>query len=64
MIALRKTQGLSQAALAEKCHIKQPALARMERLSHSPRLDSLLRILLPLGYTLRIEPLENDAARL
>ena len=32
--------------------------------SNPSRLDSLLRILLPLGYTLRIEPLENDAARL
>jgi hypothetical protein len=29
----------------------------METAAHSPQIDSLLRILIPLGYTLKIEPI-------
>ena len=57
LISVRERQGLSQAQLAEKCNMKQPVIARMEKSVHSPQVDSLLRVLVPLGYTLKIVPL-------
>ena len=59
MVTIREEQGLSQAELAKMCNVKQPMIARMEKNVHSPQIDSLLRILAPLGYTLQIVPLKN-----
>ncbi len=59
LVAIREEQGLSQAELARKCNVKQPAIARMEKNQHSPQVDSLLRILVPLGYTLQIVPMNE-----
>ena len=59
MIKIREEQGLTQAQLAEKCNVTQPVIARMEKAVHSPQIDSLLKILTPLGYTLKIEPLSG-----
>ena len=57
MIKIRLSAGLSQAGLADKCNMKQSSIARMEKSVHSPQVDSLLRVLYPLGYTLQIVPL-------
>ena len=59
MVAIREEQGLSQAELARKCNVKQPTIARMEKNAHSPQIDSLLRVLAPLGYTLQIVPMQK-----
>ena len=59
MVEIREGKGLTQAQLADECGIKQPTIARMEKSVHSPQLDSLLRILMPLGYTLQIVPLKK-----
>jgi len=59
MVEIRENKGLTQAELAKKCGVKQPTIARMEKSVHSPQLDSLLRILMPLGYTLQIVPLKK-----
>ncbi|MBO4910143.1 MAG: XRE family transcriptional regulator [Lachnospiraceae bacterium] len=56
MVAIREEKGLSQSSLAELCNVKQPVIARMEKNVHSPQIDSLLRVLLPMGYTLQIVP--------
>lgn len=56
MVKIREEQGLSQAQLAKKCNMKQPVIARMETAAHSPQIDSLLKVLVPLGYTLKIVP--------
>ena len=61
MVKIREEKGLTQSQLAELCNVKQPLIARMETASHSPQIDSLLKILTPLGYTLQIVPLaQND----
>lgn len=57
MIQIREEKGLTQSQLAEICNVKQPVIARMESSVHSPQIDSLLRILTPLGYTLQIVPI-------
>ena len=59
MIKIREEKGLTQAQLAEMCDVKQPVIARMESSTHSPQIDSLLRILVPLGYTLQIVPMQQ-----
>lgn len=59
MIHIRKEKGLTQAQLAKMCNVRQPIIARIESSVHSPQIDSLLRILTPLGYTLQIVPLEK-----
>lgn len=56
---IREDKGLTQSQLAEMCNVKQPVIARMESSVHSPQIDSLLKILTPLGYTLQIVPLEK-----
>lgn len=57
---IREEKGLTQSQLAEMCNVKQPVIARMESSVHSPQIDSLLKILTPLGYTLQIVPLEKN----
>ncbi|MBO6114343.1 MAG: helix-turn-helix transcriptional regulator [Lachnospiraceae bacterium] len=59
MVEIREEQGLSQSELAKKCNIKQPVIARMEKSVHSPQINSLLKILVQLGYTLQIVPLKD-----
>lgn len=56
MVAIREEKGLTQSQLAELCNIKQPVIARMESAVHSPQIDSILKVLVPLGYTLEVVP--------
>lgn len=59
MVEARENKGLSQRELAELSGVKQPAIARMESLKSKPQIDTLLKVLVPLGYTLDIVPLKN-----
>jgi predicted XRE-type DNA-binding protein len=55
----RNEQGLSQRGLEELSGVKQPVIARMENGNNSPQLDTVLKVLFPLGKTLAIVPLEH-----
>ena len=57
VIEARKEKGLSQRDLAELSGVKQPAIARLESMQSTPKIDTLIRILNPLGYTLSIVPI-------
>lgn len=59
MIAIREEKGITQKQLADLCGVKQSFIGRLERAIHSPQINSLLRVLVPLGYTLQIVPLKN-----
>ena len=50
----RKELGISQKKLEELSGVKQPIIARMEKGSTSPQLDTVLKVLAPLGKTLYI----------
>ena len=52
MVNIREEKGWTQLELAEKCNVKQPVISRLEKDIHSPRVDSLLRVLTAMGYTL------------
>lgn len=59
LIKARQEKGLSQKKLEELSGVKQPVIARMERGTTSPQLDTILKVLAPLGKTLAIVPLES-----
>lgn len=61
MVNIREEKGLTQAEVAELCDVKQPVIARMESSVHSPQVNSLLKILTHLGYTLEIVPMKNKS---
>ena len=59
IIKARQEKGISQRQLGELSGVKQPIIARMEKGTTSPQLDTILKILAPLGKTLAIVPLEG-----
>jgi DNA-binding XRE family transcriptional regulator len=50
----RAEKGISQKKLEELSGVKQPIIARMEKGYTSPQLDTVLKVLAPLGKTLYI----------
>jgi ribosome-binding protein aMBF1 (putative translation factor) len=61
MIEAREQKGLSQRELAEISGVKQPAIARLESMRATPQIDTLFKVLHPLGYTIEIVPLNNES---
>lgn len=59
----RRRAGLTQAQLAERAGTSQPAIARYERATALPDLDTLHRIAEACGLELRLELTEPDAQR-
>ncbi|MBR6206969.1 MAG: helix-turn-helix transcriptional regulator [Oscillospiraceae bacterium] len=51
--------GLTQAQLAEKCGMKQSAIARFENLSVMPKLDTVVKIAASLSLNMEIKPEEE-----
>lgn len=58
-IEARKKNNLTQRELSKKTGIKQPVIARIEKSIHSPQTNTLIKLLYPMGYTLRVVPLEK-----
>lgn len=59
LIKARQEKGISQKKLEELSGVKQPIIARMEKGSTSPQIDTILKVLAPLGKTLAIVPLKK-----
>lgn len=59
IIKARQEKGISQKKLEELSGVKQPIIARMEKGTTSPQIDTILKVLLPLGKTLAVVPLET-----
>jgi hypothetical protein len=59
LIKARQERGLSQKKLEELSGVRQPVIARMEKGQTSPQLDTILKVLAPLGKTLAIVPLNS-----
>lgn len=58
IIEAREQRGYSQRDLARLSGVKQPAIARLESMRSTPQIDTVLKLLAPLGYTLTIVPFE------
>lgn len=57
IIKARQEQGITQKQLEELSGVKQPVIARMERGTVSPQLETILKVLAPLGKTLAVVPI-------
>lgn len=56
LIKAREEKGMTQKELAEQAGVKQSAIARLENMKATPQINTLFKILNPLGYTLEIVP--------
>jgi len=59
LIEAREEKGITQEKLAELSGLKQSNIARLESLSATPKIDTLIKVLDPLGYKLAIVPKET-----
>lgn len=57
LIKAREEKGLTQSQLGELSGVKQPVIARMEKGKTSPQIETVLKVLAPLGKTLAIVPI-------
>ncbi len=58
IIEQRDAKGLSQRELAAMCGIPQSSVARIESFKTTPNLDTIIKIMQPLGLTLTVQPVE------
>lgn len=56
LIMAREAMGLTQAQLAEAAGLTQSAIARLETMKATPQIDTLFKVLTPMGYKLTIVP--------
>jgi len=59
IIKARKKLHISQKKLEELCGVKQPMIERIENNDSIPRIDTLIKLLSPLGLTLKVVPKEK-----
>ncbi len=58
IIEQRDAKGLSQREWAAMCGIPQSSVARIESFKTTPNLDTIIKIMQPLGLTLTVQPVE------
>ena len=58
-IRLRKEANLSQQDIANQTNIIRTTVARIENGMNSPQIKTMLQMLEPLGYTLKIEKIKK-----
>lgn len=54
IIKQRHNKGISQRELAKICGMPQSSIARIESFETTPKIDTLLKLMQPLGMTLNI----------
>ncbi len=57
-IRARDELGISQKKLEELSGVKQPIIARMEKGYSNPQIETVLKLLAPMGKTLAIVPIK------
>lgn len=57
-IRARDELGISQKKLEELSGVKQPIIARMEKGCSNPQIETVLKLLAPMGKTLAIVPIK------
>lgn len=60
MIKAREGKGLTQRDLEKLSGVAQPVIARMEKGTTSPSIDTVLKFLVPLGMTLKVAPIAEN----
>jgi len=59
IIKTRERMGISQRELAQRCGMKQPALARIEAFKVIPKVNTLIKIANAVGISIDIVPIEE-----
>ncbi len=59
-IKARENANMTQKELSEKSGIKQPSIAKLEKLNRTPQITTLIKLLYPLGYTLKVVPISRN----
>lgn len=59
-VCLRHDLGLTQQQMADKSGVLRDKIAKIELGMYAPNLTSLVKILGPLGYTVKIEKIGDD----
>ena len=54
ILEAREIKGISRAKLAKEANLKQDVVARVESMQGRPQLETILKILKPLGYKLAV----------
>jgi len=62
-IELRKNEHLSQQKMADNANVIRETIARIENLITSPQINTLIKILEPIGYTIKIVPIEKKEGK-
>ena len=57
IIEARNEKGLSQRQMEEITGVKQPVISRIESGASLPQIDTLIKLLLPLGKKLTVVPI-------
>lgn len=61
-IKLRKEKKLSQQKVADLSDVIRETITRIENKITSPQLNTLIKILKSLGYTVKIVPINNESS--
>ncbi len=59
-IKARKSANLTQQELSELSGIVQPSIAKIENFVRTPQYTTLMRLLRPMGYTIKVVPLDDN----
>lgn len=63
ILKARKDHGMTQQELEAISGVKQTYIARVENNKTDPQLTTILRLLRPLGMTLKVAPLDESIPR-
>ncbi len=58
-IEARKKANLTQRELSEKSGVIQPSIAKIESFARSPQATTLIKLLYPMGYTIKVVPINE-----
>ena len=59
-IEAREKAKLTQRDLSEQSGLKQSSIAKIEKFVNSPNTKTAIKYLRPMGYTIRVMPLEDN----
>ncbi len=60
IVEARKSQKLSQRIMGERAGIIRETVAKIENNLNSPQINTLIKLLEPIGYTISVVPLEEE----
>lgn len=64
LVKLRKDKNLTQQEIADDASVIRETIARIENRITSPQVNTLLKILEPLGYTIKITKISKKKEKL